>query len=482
MTLPEVMIASSILLVCLTSLAGLLGGSVTESRVARVRDEAANLANQCIETARSIPYDSVGVHYANGVFGDPAGEILTPETTGSFTIATGCTWVRDSTGRAAYKQLTVTVSWQTPAPGQVTLTTMVYGKSDIAISGDLNVTLLYRENSNPVQNASVGIVASDGSARAVFSDASGTAFFGQVALGDAALSVTPPAGYVVDTSSMPSITVAADALTTVIVYVQQPAQATVHVVDTSGNPVSGASVGLQRNDGSVVPTVTTNASGDALFPQLLYAGYTATVSKTGYSPATAPFTMSIGATPSVVPVSISALTGLLVRVFDTNGGQISAATVSLARSSDNVVIQQGVTGTNGQYSFGSIAAGTYVVAAGKASSFATQTQTVTLSGGVNGAVDFHLAPAVATTGTLKVTTLDKKGNAASMQFVVNGPGCNNSIYTSGTGYNNSVLGQYTLSNLAVGSYQVWCYTKPLSTAHPTVSGGQTTPVSVQQTK
>jgi hypothetical protein len=476
------MIASSILLVCLTSLAGLLGGSVTSSRLARVRDEAANLANQCIETARSLPYDSVGVHYANGVFGDPAGEILTPETTGSFTITTQCAWVRDSSGRAAYKQLTVAVSWEDPSPGQVVLTTMIYGKSDIAVSGDVAVTLLYREDSDPVQTASVGIVAADGSARAVFSDASGTAFFGQVALGNVALTVTPPAGYVVDTSVMPSITVAADALTTIIVYVQQPAQATVHVVDTSGNSVAGASVGLQRYDGAVIPTVTTNASGDALFTQLLYAGYSATVAKAGYSPATAPFTMSVGAAPSVVPVSISPLTGLLVRVFDTNGGQIPAASVSLARSSDNVVIQQGTAGTNGQYSFGSIAADTYNVTAGKAPALVTQTQTVTLAGGVNGTVDFHLAPTVATTGTMQVTTLDRYGNPASMQFVVNGPGCNNSIYTSGSGHNNSVLGQLTLSNLAVGSYQVWCYSKPMSTAHPTVSGGQTTPVTVQQTR
>jgi hypothetical protein len=239
---------------------------------------------------------------------------------------------------------------------------------------------------------------------------------------------------------------------------------------------------LQRADGTVIPTMTTDLNGNAPFTQLLYGGYSATVVDAGYSGATAPFTISVGATPTVVPVSMSLLTGLLVRVFDTNSGQVPAATVSLARSSDNVVIQQGVTGTNGQYSFGSIAAGTYVVAAGKTPSFATQTQTVTLAGGVNGTVDFHLAPAVATTGTLQVTTLNWKGNPTSMQFVVNGPGCSNSVYTSGSGYNNSVLGQLTLSNLAVGSYQVWCYTKPLSTAHPTVSSGQTTPVTVQQTR
>jgi type II secretory pathway pseudopilin PulG len=72
MTLPEVMIAASVMLVCLVSLAGLLGGSITSSASAHMRDEAANIANDRLETARSLNYDRVGLHYTNGLYGDPA--------------------------------------------------------------------------------------------------------------------------------------------------------------------------------------------------------------------------------------------------------------------------------------------------------------------------------------------------------------------------------------------------------------------------
>lgn len=475
MTLGEVMIASSVLLVCLTSLAGVLGGSVTSSRLARVRDEAANLANAKIEYARSLAYDQVGLHYSTGAYGDPAGEIRTPEEVGSFTVVTECTWVRTETGRAAYKKLVVHVSWLQPMAGEIAVTTMIYGKSDIVTSGDLAVRLRYRENGDPVVNATVAIVSSTNSARSVLSDSAGEGFFGQVAIGAVALTVVPPAGCIVDTSTVQNVSIAADAVTTVIVYVQQPAEATIHVTDTTGAPVSGADVTLRRADGAILPTVVTDASGDAVFAQLLYADYSASIEKAGYPSATAPFTSDSGNPQLIVPVTISPEigVGITVRASDSNGTPIQGATATVRREGDPTPLQSAVTGTNGEVSFIGMSAGDFNVTVAK-TGYVTQVQTTHLSDGDQDTLTFHLAPVVSQ-GNMRIVTLNKWGNPASIRVVVSGPAgyYRNNLWSDG----NGVL---YLANLVPGSYQVRCYTKPSSTATVIVNAGQTAEVQISQ--
>lgn len=477
MTLGEVMIASSVLLVCLTSLAGVLGMSVNSSRMARARDEAANLANAKIEYARSLAYDQVGLHYANGAYGDPAGDIVTPETVGSFTVVTECTWVRTTAGRAAYKKLVVNVSWTQPMAGEIAVTTMVYGKSDIVTSGDLDVRLRYRENAEPVENATVAIISSTNSARSVLSDASGEAFFGQVPNGAASMTIVPPAGWVVDSSTVPSITIAADAVTTVIVFLQRPAQATVHVADTTGVPVSGASVTLRRADGTVLPAVQTDASGDAVFPSLLYADYSATIVKAGYPNATTPLTVSAEVPAPVVPVSMSRLlgVGIQVRVYDANTTPISGATVAIRLQGSDAILQTGTSGTNGEIAFTSLDAGTYNATVSK-TGYVSQVRSTYLFDGDHDTMDYHLVPVVSQ-GNMRITTLDKNGHTGSIRVIVSGPNgyYRNDLYSGSDGVLN-------LSSLVPGSYQVQCYTKAASTATVIVNSGQTAEVQVSQKK
>jgi prepilin-type N-terminal cleavage/methylation domain-containing protein len=474
MTLPEVMIASSVLLVCLTALATLLGGAISSSETARMRDEAANLANERIEAARSLTYDNVGVHYASGVSGDPAGDILTPETVGDFVVNTECTWVRTTTGRAAYKKLVVRVSWEKPTYGQIEVTTMITGKSDIVTSGDLEVRLRYREDASPVENATVAIRDTNNSARSVTSDASGTAFFGQVAIGAVTMAVTPPAGYVVDTSTISSATVAADAVSTIIVYVQKPAQSTIHVAGTNGAAISGASVTLRRADGTVSSALVTDANGDVTFTQLLYADYTATVTKTGYASASSPFTLSVGNASPTVDFSMSALVGagIHVRVFDTNGTQVPAATVAVYASGSSTAVQQGAGGTNGEISFTGLTAGAYTITVAK-SSYTSQTGSTTLVDGSVSTVDFQLV-AASSNGNMYITTRNASGTATSLRVIVSGSGYyRNDLYTSSSG-------TLTLTNLVPGSYSVQCYTKAASVATVIVAAGQTANVSISQ--
>jgi type II secretory pathway pseudopilin PulG len=474
MTLPEVMIASSILLVCLTALAALLGTSVTSSSLAKMRDEAANLANDRIESARSFEYDRVGTKFADGSYGDPAGDILTPETVGRFVVTTECRWIRTASGRAAYKQVTVHVAWQQPVPGEVEITTMIYGKSDIVTSGDLLVRMRYREDATPVQNATVSILTSDNSLRSVNTDAAGDAFFGQASIGPVALTITPPAGCVVDTSTMSSSDVAADSVTTLIVYVQQPAQATVTVKDTSGAPVAGATVTARRSDGAILPALDTDANGTAVFSQLLYADYSVTVTKAGYSSSTVPFNVSVGAADAVVPVTVSPLlgVGIRVRVFDASSTQLSGSIVTVRVGGTSTVLQSGVAGSNGEISFDGLTAGTFDVTVDK-SGYVSQVRSTYLYDGDLDTLDYWLSP-VATTGNMHIVTRNKWGNLASIRVKVDGPGFYRDDLWS------DINGNLTISNLVPGSYRVRAYTKATSTATVIINGGQTADVAISQ--
>jgi len=473
MTLAEVLMASSILLICLISLAGVLSGSVTSSSNARLRDEATNLANQRIEIARSLAYDRVGLHYSNGVYGDPAGDIVTPQQDGKFTVTSECAWVRTAAGRAAYKQVTVHVGWQQPSTGEVVVTTMIYGKSNLAVNGDLVVMLRYREDAEPVVGATVAIHAADNSDRSVASNTIGEGFFGQVAIGAVALTVVPPVGCVVDTSTMSSTAIAADAVTNVIVYVQRPAQATIHVADTSGAALSGASVVLRRSDGTVLPSVVTDAVGNALITQLLYADYSAVVTKSGYSSATTPFTVSVSANAPIVPVSISPnpVTGIQVRVFDSNTTALHGATVTLRRDGSPTVLQTGTAGTNGEISFTGMNAGYYNVTVDQAG-YAAQVKSTTMYDGDHDILDFHMV--AASQGNMRITTRNSDGDLASIRVQIQGSGYfSDSLYSGADGI-------LDLQNLVPGSYTVKCYRKSTSTATAIVTAGQTTEVFISQ--
>jgi len=473
MTLPEVITASAILLVCLTALATLLAGAINSSQTAKLRDEAANLANARIEAARTIPYDSVGVRYATGLSGDPAGEILTPEVVGRFTVDTICTWVRDAEGRAAYKKFTVRVSWSQPSNGHVDVTTMIYGKSNITGTGDMVVKLRYRETGLPVVDSSVAEVDAHGVARGVMTDNKGEAFFAQLPVGPAVLTITPPAGYLVDTTSVSEAQITADALTTLIIYVQRPATTTIQVRNAAGSPVSGATVVMRRADGQET-TYTANSGGDVILSDLLYAEYSVTCSAAGYTSATLPLVLSAGSPGATMRFTMISRTAasLVVRVRDANGTQIEGATVHVKPQTGGSDLFSQVTGTNGEVSFPSIDDGTYLLVVEK-TGYSVEYQlvyvseehtisTVTLSGGAKGNMQVH--------------TLDKNGHAASLRVIISGPGYyRDSLYSSTSGL-------LSLTDLPVGSYEVSCYDSPASVATAIIVSGQTADVTVSQSK
>jgi uncharacterized surface anchored protein len=297
-----------------------------------------------------------------------------------------------------------------------------------------------------------------------------------VAIGTAQLSIVPPAGCVVDTSTVSSVAVAADAVTTIIGFIQQPAQATIRVTDTAGSPVSGALVTVRRADGAVLPAVLTDANGDALFAQLLYSDYSATIAKDGYPSATAPFVVSVSARLPVVPVTISPTVGvgITVRVTDANETAIPGAVVSVRRDGDTNPLQSGAVGSNGEISFTGLDAGTYHIAV-VMSGYVNGAQATYLHDGDQDTLDVHLTPVISQ-GNLLITTRDHHDHLVGhLRVVVDGPDPYyvDNLYTDH-------YGALLLQNLIPGSYQVRCYSNSAGTVTVIVNGGQTAEAPIAQ--
>jgi type II secretory pathway pseudopilin PulG len=473
MTLPELMIASSILLVCLVSLAGLLGGAIASSSMTRARDEATNLANERLESARNLPYDSVGIKHADGTYGDPAGKIVTPETVRQFTVTTECSWVQALSDVAAYKKLRVVVAWTSPFAGQVEANTMVYGRTGITGSGDLLVQVAYRENQNAVTGREVTIVDSSNITRLVTTNSRGEALFGQVPVGPCTLSVSPPPGCIVDGSTLTGAAVSTDSVSSALVYVQQPAQATVVVTDMSGAPLSDALVSVRRSDGAVASWALSDASGIASFSEILYGEYAATVTRDSYASATQPFSVAYGASSPTVTFRMSSAPthGIRVRVFDSNGTQVPDANVTVTNAS-GAVVGTGTTGTNGEVAFSPLAIGAYTVAVSK-SGYAGATQVATLHEEHDEETLSFTLSAAAANGNMHILTYGTNKKLASYWVVISVPDgyFANDLRSDGSG-------ELTVTNLIPGTYSANLRDSRASAVTVVINSNQTTEVKL----
>jgi len=478
MTLAEVMIASSILIVCLVSLSALLGGAISSSAMTRSRDEATNLANDSLETARNLPYDSVGLRYANGSLGNPPGAILTPQASGRYTIVTACDWVQSADGGTAYKKLKVTVSWTSPVAGHIELNTIIYGKTGLSGVGDLLVQVSNRESPDPVTGQEVTFVAANGTTRRVTTDSNGEALFGQVPVGPCTLSLVAPAGYIVDTTSLAGAAVSTDSASTAIVYLQHPAQATIHASDMNGSPLVGTLVSIKRSDWSTALWSYTDANGDAVFSNVLYGDYAATAGLIHYATATLPFTATpTGASP-VVTFNMSPAWdhGVRVKVQDSNGTQIAGATVVL-KTQAGVTVSQGVTGSNGEISFSPVDVGVYSVTVSK-TGYTGSSQVATVHEEHDQELVTFSLPAVVLQGNMHIQTYGNNKKLANMTLIVSGPnGYYSNTLTTGSGSN--AVGELLLQNLVPGTYSVQISGIAGSAVTVVVNASQTTEVTLR---
>lgn len=356
-TVMEAVVAASIVFVVAMGVISALTFATLSSSQSAARGRATNLANQEIEAARNVPYDNLGTVTASGIMGDPPGSLPTSKTVGEFTVQTAISWQRDAvTHRAKYKNMAVTVAWRRPLPGSVTLSTSIFGRSAIVNAGDVEITVReYDAPNRPVMGAQVYLTPLLSAVRLVSADASGVAFFGMVPTGNALTTVNAD-GYLIDPTVVPNITVAADTLSSAVVYAQLPSAVRVTVVRSSGAVVSGAAVGLVGLSGS--PTATTDAQGVATFSNLLLGNYVASV-----GPLSQPVAVDApsGRTHDVSIVVMDPST-IRVTVLGAGGLLLSGATVAISGSSTNL---SSLTDGSGVAAFSVTTTGTFTYTASK---------------------------------------------------------------------------------------------------------------------
>lgn len=317
-TVIEYVSAASIMLIVAIAATGGLTFASTATGSAAKREEAMNIANQRIEQARNLPYDNVGVRYADGSYGNPVGDIVSPETVGEFTVNTVVTWARNAQNRSTYKKIYVTVSWDHPKSGDITVETAIMGKSSLTLVGDMLITLYDGATNKGMAGGLIEVRPSSGGSRKLTTDSKGQAFFGNLPTGAATVIATKP-GYAIDLSPVASASVPTGDLVTYALYGVIPTRLNVHVVGTDGvTPIPDAGVSLT---GQQTLSGTTSSSGDVPFDLARTGAFTVTVSKAGYVNGTANYTAVAGQTGTVT-IKLSPIPPGSLRIYtkNKNGG------------------------------------------------------------------------------------------------------------------------------------------------------------------
>jgi len=449
----ELVVSSGILLMVLVSTMSVVTFASTTTSRATQRDRALNIANTAIEQARNMPFDRVGVRYASGGYGEPPGEILTPDAARypGFTITTSVTWVT-SGGRAAYKEMKVSVAWERPTPGEVSLETGIFGATELVNVGDLKVTALDEDTGAPIFRALVHVQPYDATARQMNTGTDGVALFGRVDQGPATVTVSA-AGYVFDDALTAAAPVEKDVQCDVVAYGHRASSAAVVVRDAAG-PVAGATVSLTDRYGRVL-TAVTGADGHApTFTNLLPGSYTLDVSaepgrhaeqssvtiETGGQNVTAEVTIPTALAAGQLRVStrdatsLRPVSGVALTLFDPRGNQVSGGTVQTV---------------SGQATWASVPPGAYTISASVAGYTAITRRAFTVIAGQQNDVTLDLVPVAVTTGTIRAVVTDKHGRAVSgrVVYIRHPEGNQASASTDGNGiveWRNLPIGVYTL--------------------------------------
>ncbi len=448
-TLIELISASAILLIVAIGTIGALTFSATSSADSKQGVSALNLANQKLEEARNLPYDDVGITYADGTYGDPSGTIPDSEAVGEFTVETSVSWARDAvTGRSEYKDIRIAVSWATPRPGRVTVASAVYGKSNLTNIGDLNVNVQEKVTGVKIPYARVVLKPAGTGLRMVDADSNADAFFGAVGIGTATITVSAT-DWVFDPLDLPTVNIAPDLLTSVVAYAVRPCSSVITVVDTSSTPIPSATVTLTDSRGRQ-RYIVTGADGLASFTGLYPDSYTVRADKIGRvraSGAIGPMSNG-GAYPLTLSMTAPIPIGSVrVRVRDASLVYMQGVTVSLkgpSPASTEVTGSPQVTPSSGEVFFADVDSGTYTATCSK-SGYQTTSGTAVVVNPFETIVSVIL-PINAAPGNLHIT-ITASGRE---YFRVRGPGG----YDSGRKRTSSSGHDYTLAGLAPGTYTV----------------------------
>jgi hypothetical protein len=269
-TIIELMVSSAILFIAAIGVVAALTFSASASAQSAQRSAALDLATFKLEQARSIAYDKVGT-----VNGNPDGDLLEVDPpVGSaarpdgFTIYTEVDWSRDSSsGAAEYKNVKITVRWDRPRPGSVSLASAIYGTTLLANVGDLRVFAREALTLNPIHMARVTVVPKGRTVQAIkFTSTTGEAFYGRIPIGVAKQVTVSASGWVFEPFTLPLI--APNEVTYLWVYARRPCTAIINVIDNvSSAPIEHAFVTLTGTGGTPVVSET-GADGAAHFTGL----------------------------------------------------------------------------------------------------------------------------------------------------------------------------------------------------------------------
>ncbi len=393
-TVVEIAFALSILLVVTVAVMGVLTFASASETMAVKRQTAVDIANKRIELAKTLNYSDVGV-----VSGNPAGVIPSEETTSGFLVVTDIQrmWetVAGTQTASTYKNISVTVSWEQPRPGSVTLESAVFGRDSYANVADLIVNLVDGDDEDTsMQNAIVTVDASIGAPQIQYADSSNTARFGRLPSGLTAVNVDFPP-YIFDIAPFQSLTLVPATLTNITITGWRASDVTFHVMDSDGNDVSGAVIVLNQTQ-----TGTTDSDGLTEFNGLLPNGLLGTPDNYGYTVTVPGYNVIADEVPAIahgdshvtVDVVLPSVTvgRLTMGVYNTQTGQpLEGATVTCSKPS----LRSATSDSSGEVSFdvtGTVAIPGAVI-------------TPTLPGYSGSAITTTLVPGEFRNGTLPMT-------------------------------------------------------------------------------
>ncbi len=453
------MVSSAVLLTVLVSTMSVVSFASTTSGRASMRDRAVNIAGSVIERARNMRFDQVGVRYAGGGYGEPPGEILTPDSASypGFTVTTSIAWVK-SGGRTAYKEMKVTVSWQGAVAGDVALETGIFGATDLVNVGDLKVTVLDRDSGAPILGALVTVDPYETAPpRMLNAGGGGVADFGRVDQGPASV-VVSAAGFAFDNTITTAVPINKDLATELVVYGYRSSTLTVTVRDPAG-PVGGAAVSLTDPKGKVV-TASTDASGNAVvFAELLPGTYWLDASAGNRKAGQSSVEILRGGLDLTCDVMLPAVLPagqLRIIVRDaTTLKALSGATLALADAQGGTPSGSPTATVAGQTSWGSLVPGVYRVSAAMTGYTPIVGAVATVVSGQPNTYTLDLVPVTVSTGTLRAIVNDQAGRAVRRRTVyLRYPdGRQDSARTDASGL-------VEWNGLPVGSYTLWISTHP----------------------
>ncbi|MFA6075565.1 MAG: carboxypeptidase regulatory-like domain-containing protein [Negativicutes bacterium] len=218
----------------------------------------------------------------------------------------------------------------------------------------------------------------------------------------------------------------------------------------------GATVTATLSGSSSGTSTTTDDHGAYSFTGLAEGQYTVTAALSGYQTGSYDATLAIG-TPVVYNFVLnpSVATGIISGVVSSATGTEGGATVNLCSMSSGtpVVVATTTSNTQGAYSFSSVVAGTYSVAATKGSTLAGSTTSFVFTAGQQKTdADVTLYSVAPVGGSISGTTRDQDGAPLGDVSVTITSLVHPEQAT--TVHSNSTTGAYSLAGLSLDTYGV----------------------------